>query len=198
VVNFLFAPGAGAGSDHPWMRNWAQRLRQIGEVTTLDYPYRLAGRKSPDPLPRLIAAHRQAIEQIRPNLSGPLVLIGKSMGGRIGCYASDESEVAAVVCLGYPLCANGDPTKMRNKVLLGLAKPVLFVQGTRDRLCPLDLLASVRSEMRVSNHLYVVEDGDHSLLLTKTSLKQMGKTQAEIDDQILQAIGEFLQTEAGS
>ncbi|MBV8585746.1 MAG: alpha/beta hydrolase [Verrucomicrobia bacterium] len=179
------------------MRNWAQRLRQIGEVTTLDYPYRLAGRKSPDPLPRLIAAHRQAVEQIRPNLSGPLVLIGKSMGGRIGCYASDEPEVAAVVCLGYPLCALGDPTKMRNKVLLGLTKPVLFVQGTRDRLCPLELLASVRAEMRVSNHLYVVEDGDHSLLLTKTSLKQMGKTQAEIDDQILQAIGVFLQTEVG-
>ncbi|MBV8970310.1 MAG: alpha/beta hydrolase [Verrucomicrobia bacterium] len=180
------------------MRNWAQRLRQIGEVTTLDYPYRLAGRKSPDPLPRLIAAHRQAIEQIRPNLSGPLVLIGKSMGGRIGCYASDEPEVAAVVCLGYPLCALGDPTKMRNKVLLGLTKPALFVQGTRDRLCPLELLASVRAEIRVSNHLYVVEDGDHSLLLTKTSLKQMGKTQAEIDDQILQAIGTFLQTEVGS
>lgn len=179
------------------MRNWAQRLRPIGEVTTLDYPYRLAGRKSPDPLPKLIAAHRQAIEQIRPNLSGPLVLIGKSMGGRIGCYASDEPEVAAVVCLGYPLCANGDPTKMRNKVLLGLTKPILFVQGTRDRLCPLDLLASVRSEMRVSNHLYVVEDGDHSLLLTKTSLKQMSKTQAEIDNQILQTIGEFLKTEAG-
>jgi uncharacterized protein len=198
MVTFLFAPGAGAGSDHPWMRNWAQRLRQIGEVTTLDYPYRLAGRKSPDPLPRLIAAHRQAIEQVRPNLSGPLVLIGKSMGGRVGCYASDEPEVAAVVCLGYPLCANGDPTKMRNKVLLGLTKPVLFVQGTRDRLCPLDLLASVRSEMRVSNSLYIVEDGDHSLLLTKTSLKQMGKTQAEIDNQILQAIGEFLKTESGS
>jgi uncharacterized protein len=198
MVTFLFAPGAGAGSDHRWMRNWAQRLRQIGEVTTLDYPYRLAGRKSPDPLPHLITAHRQAIEQVRPNLSGPLVLIGKSMGGRIGCYASDEPEVAAVVCLGYPLCANGDPTKMRNKVLLGLTKPVLFVQGTRDRLCPLDLLASVRAEMRVPNHLYVVEDGDHSLLLTKTSLKQMGKTQAEIDNQILQAIGEFSKAETAS
>jgi predicted alpha/beta-hydrolase family hydrolase len=179
------------------MRNWAQRLCQIGEVTTLDYPYRLAGRKSPDPLPHLIAAHRQAIQHIRPNLTGPLVLSGKSMGGRIGCYASDEPAVAAVVCLGYPLCANGDPTKMLSKVLLELTKPVLFVQGTRDRLCPLDLLASVRSQMRVPNHLYIVEDGDHSLLLNKTSLKQMGKTQAEIDDQILHSIRKFLETEAG-
>ena len=197
MLTFLFAPGAGAGSDHPWMRNWAQRLRQLGEVTTLDYPYRLAGRKRPDPLPQLIAAHRQAIEQIRPNLSGPLVLIGKSMGGRIGCYASDQPDVAAVVCLGYPLCANGDPTKMRNKVLLELTKPVLFVQGTRDRLCPLDLLALVQSQMRVPNHLHIVEDGDHSLLLSKTALKQMGKTQAQIDNEILRSIGEFLEAEVG-
>jgi len=188
------------------MQNWKERLSQIGHVETFDFDYMREGRKRPDPLAQLIAAHRAALRKFvdresrfvnREEPTPRRFLIGKSMGGRIGCYASDQPDVAAVVCLGYPLCANGDPTKMRNKVLLELTKPVLFVQGTRDRLCPLDLLALVQSQMRVPNHLHIVEDGDHSLLLSKTALKQMGKTQAEIDNEILRSIGEFLETEVG-
>ena len=58
----LFAPGAGAPSSHPWMQNWKQRLSEIGDVETFDYDYMREGRKRPDPLPQLIAAHRKALE----------------------------------------------------------------------------------------------------------------------------------------
>ena len=61
----LFAPGAGAPSSHPWMQNWKRRLSEIGEVETFDYDYMRAGRKRPDPLPQLIAAHRAALESAR-------------------------------------------------------------------------------------------------------------------------------------
>ena len=57
----LFAPGAGAPSSHPWMQNWKRRLSEIGEVETFDYDYMRAGRKRPDPLPQLIAAHRSGV-----------------------------------------------------------------------------------------------------------------------------------------
>lgn len=67
------------------------------------------------------------------------------MGSRVDCHLALEAEVAAVICLKYPLCGAGDPSKQRDQVLLALMTPVLFVQGTRDPLCPLALLEKMRS-----------------------------------------------------
>lgn len=189
---FLFAPGAGAPSTHPWMQRWAERLRTLGIVRPFDYSYMRAGSRRPDPLPKLIAAHRSALNEARRDFTGPIVLIGKSMGGRIGCHLALEEEVAAVICLGYPLCGGGDPAKLRDKVLRQLTTPILFVQGTRDPLCPLDLLASVRREMISPNELKIVEGGDHSLLLRKTDLRASGQTPDEIDAGILASIEDFV------
>ncbi len=83
---FLFAPGAGAPSSHPWMQRWKERLSTIGEVEAFDYDYMREGRRRPDPLPQLIAAHRAALIETRRDR--PVILIGKSMGGRIGCHVS--------------------------------------------------------------------------------------------------------------
>ena len=189
----LFAPGAGAPSSHPWMQNWKERLSEIGEVETFDYDYMREGRKRPDPLPKLIEAHRKALGQARERHPvGATILIGKSMGGRLGCHVSLEEKVDALVCLGYPLCAMGDRTKIRDEVLRALTTPILFVQGTRDSLCPLDLLEQVRAEMEAPKFLHVVEGGDHSLRVPKRQLQPTSKTQEDIDQQILKAIGKFV------
>ena len=197
----LFAPGAGAPSSHPWMQNWKRRLSEIGEVETFDYDYMRAGRKRPDPMPQLIAAHRAALrtfvdresrcvnrEERRPRV----FLVGKSMGGRIGCHLSLEEKVDGLVCLGYPLCAMGDRTKLRDEVLRALTAPILFVQGTRDSLCPPDLLGRVRNEMKTANFLHVVEGGDHSLRVPKRQLQATGETQEDLDHEILKAITGFV------
>jgi predicted alpha/beta-hydrolase family hydrolase len=178
------------------MVRWAEMLKSIGEVVAFDYPYLAEGRKRPDPLPKLIEAHRAALAKARQSHPGPVVLIGKSMGGRVGCHVAleEEEEVSAVVCLGYPLCGGGDCTKLRDKVLRELSTPILFVQGTRDSLCPLDVLARVRGEMRAFNELHVVEGGDHSLVVTKTELKASGETQADVD---LRSVGRIRQFLAG-
>ena len=189
---FLFAPGAGAPSTHPWMQRWAALLRTLGPVQTLDYPYMLAHRGRPDPLPRLIAAHRAALASLRETHPGPVVLIGKSMGSRVGCHVALQESVHAVVCLGYPLCGAGDRTKLRDQVLRDLTTPILFVQGTRDSLCPLDLLAGVRTQMQVINHLEIVVDGDHSLAVTQRQLKAAGETQAEVEQRLLRIIAAFV------
>ena len=188
----LFAPGAGASSTHPWMRRWADLLAIIGAVRTLDYAYMRDGRRRPDRLPELIAAHRDALRQARESHPGPVVLIGKSMGSRIGCHVSLEERVAALVCLGYPLCGAGDPTKLRDKVLRDLRTPILFVQGTRDPLCPLELLEQVRAGMSAPNELFVIEGGDHSLSVAKKQLKTAGETQDAVDQRILAAIQKFV------
>jgi len=114
----LFAPGAGAPSSHPWMQDWKGRLSEIGDVETFDYDYMREGRKRPDPLPKLIAAHRKALKLARDKHQAELtVLIGKSMGGRIGCHVSLEEKVDALVCLGYPLCAMGRSHKTPGRSL---------------------------------------------------------------------------------
>ena len=187
---FLFAPGAGAPSSHPWMQRWKKRLSESGDVETLDYEYMREGRKRPDRLPQLIATHRAALSAARDKFSGPIFLIGKSMGGRVGCHVALEEKVNGLICLGYPLCAMGDRAKMRDEVLLALQTPVLFVQGTRDVLCPLDLLEPVRSKMTAPNFIHVVVGGDHSLLVRKKDLG--ANTQEEIDQRILEAIRDFV------
>jgi hypothetical protein len=188
----LFAPGAGASSFHPWMQRWKVRLDTLGCVVPFDYSYMLEGHKRPDRLPELIAAHREALAAARKTNPGPLILIGKSMGGRVGCHLSLEEEVTGLVCLGYPLCGGANPAKLRDEVLRALRTPILFVQGTRDSLCPLELLEPVRAEMKAPTHLHVVEGGDHSLVVRKRALSKANQTQEEVDQQILQTIASFV------
>lgn len=189
----LFAPGAGAPSSHPWMQNWKARLSEIGNVETFDYDYMREGRRRPDPLPKLIEAHRGALHRARQRHRAEItILVGKSMGGRIGCHVSLEEKVDRLVCLGYPLCAMGDRSKLRDEVLRALNTPILFVQGTRDSLCLLDLLERVRAEMKAPNFLHTVESGDHSLRVTKHQLKATGETQEEVDRRVFEAIAGFV------
>ncbi|MES1172423.1 MAG: alpha/beta family hydrolase [Bacteroidota bacterium] len=205
----LLAPGAGAGSSSAWMQSWRRRLAAVGDVETFDYPYRLRGRKAPDKLPVLIDAHREALRTARsqhPRAAG-VVLAGKSMGGRVGCHLALEEPVDALICLGYPL--RGASGALRDEVLLALRTPVLFVQGTRDPLCPLDALADVRKRMSAPHQLFVVEGGNHSLEVrrgrgtktgTSTSARDpaaddgapVADPQEESDARVLRAIAAFV------
>src|SRR5438105_2580179 len=112
------------------------------------------------------------------------------MGVRIGSNVSLEEKVSGLICLGYPLCAMGDRTKLRDQVLRDSQTPILFVQGTRDVLCPLDLLEKVRREMTAPNFLHAVEGGDHSLSVRKKDLAN--ETQDDVDQRIAKAISDFV------
>lgn len=192
----LLAPGAGAPSSSAWMRRFAARLTALGAVETFDYDYAREGRRAPDPLPRLIAAHRAALAAARARHpeARRVVLAGKSMGSRIGCHASlVEPGVVGLVCFGYPLRPAGGG-KLRDEVLRELAAPVLFVQGTRDPLGPLDLLDGARRGMRARSELHVVEDGDHSLEVRKRFAKAVGTTQEAIELAALEAVRRFIES----
>jgi predicted alpha/beta-hydrolase family hydrolase len=178
------------------MQAQKRRLEALGRVESFDFPYQLAGRKAPDRLPTLIEAHARALEAASAGHGGPKVLVGKSMGGRIGCHLAlaQPASIAALVCLGYPLVGvRGD---VRDKVLLELTRPVLFVQGTRDSLCPLEQLATVRARMQAPHELFVVEGGNHSLIVGKRELTARGETQAQVNESIIHAIARFLDQHA--
>jgi uncharacterized protein len=193
---FVFAHCAGAPSSSAWMVAWRDRLAALGDVVAFDYPYMRAGRKTPDRLPALITAHRAVLADARARATGPLFLIGKSMGGRVGCHVAIEESVAGVICLGYPL-QSGASGAMRDEVLLALRTPILFVQGSRDSLCPLDKLAAVRARMTAPSTLLVVEGGNHSLEVSAAQRKASGGTQAESDARVQDAIRAFVQLQHG-
>ncbi|HET9959063.1 MAG TPA: alpha/beta family hydrolase [Polyangiaceae bacterium] len=193
-LRVLLAPGAGAPSSSPWMRQLSARLEAVGPVTAFDYPYQLRGKRMPDPLPRLIEAHRKAFEEARAQAAHAWLFAGKSMGSRVGCHLSVElegSEPRALVCFGYPLI--GQNGARRDEILLQLRRPILFVQGTRDPLCPLGDLEQVRARLDVPNELHVVEGGDHSLDCLKRDLLSRGITQEVVNAQIDSAVRSFVQ-----
>jgi hypothetical protein len=194
----LFAPGAGAPSTSAWMSAWADRLETLGGVTRFDYAYQHEGRRRPDPHATLVATHRAALDELFAGTEERVVLAGKSMGSRMGCHVAVEApeRVRCLVCFGYPLRpaapASSKSASLRESVLRELRTPILFVQGTRDALCPLDALALVRSEMSAPSELVVVETGDHSLLVTAAHRKATGESQADVDERILRAIDTFV------
>jgi predicted alpha/beta-hydrolase family hydrolase len=175
------------------MVGWAKRLATLGTAVAFDYPYMREHRRAPDRLPALVAAHKEALDGATAKHDGAVVLAGKSMGSRIGCHlATSEPSVRALICFGYPLKAPGKKGAVRDEVLLALRTPILFLQGTRDPLCPLDLLEEVRAKMKAPSTLHVVEGGDHSLAVSATALRAAGEKQSDADARVLDAIAQFL------
>lgn len=189
----LFAPGAGKPSSSDWMRDWAARLAEIGTVVPFDHPYQEAGRGRPDRMPKLVEHARgklRAAQEAHPER--PVLFAGKSMGSRVACHLSLEEDIAGIVAFGYPLAGGGKRDKLRDEVLVALRTPILFLQGTRDKLAPLDLLEDVRQRMSSTSSLHIVPTGDHSLLVTKTHSKQTGRTQRHEDDAVFASIQAFV------
>ena len=196
----IFAHGAGAGLAHPWMTRWIAALGHVGDVCPFEYDYMAAGKRAPDRLPKLLARHKAVYEtEFTRRPEQPLVLMGKSMGSRVGCHLANEPDVSvqALVCFGYPLVGIGKTAKVRSEVLEALATPILFIQGTRDRMCPLDRLEQVRARMSAPSEVFVVESGNHSLETTKSYQKASDESQADTDARILQVVAEFLGRHVG-
>lgn len=190
---FLLAHGAGAPSSSAWMVRYSARLEAIAPVHTFDYQYMSLGKKRPDAHLQLLATHRAALQEGQQRFPERRpVLIGKSMGGRIGCHLALEESVLGCICLGYPLVGMGKSPSLRDQVLLDLAVPALFVQGTRDKLCPLDRLKDVLTRRPSRSELLIIESGDHSLQATQAHLKSSGQTQDQIELAIFERVGAFV------
>ncbi|KAM7277524.1 hypothetical protein ACFE04_004658 [Oxalis oulophora] len=198
----VFAHGAGAPSSSDWMIRWKEMLVKAlnaVEVVTFDYPYISGGKKRPPPkADKLVDFHSDIVKNTMAKYPGhPLILAGKSMGSRVSCMVAcgEGIEVLAIVCLGYPL--KGTKGTIRDETLLQLSAPVMFVQGSKDGLCPLEKLESVRKKMKAVNSLHVIDGGDHSLKIGKKYLQENGSTQEEAEALALGAIAAFVSNVVG-
>ncbi len=156
-------------------------------VLTFNYPYMEAGKKAPNRPPILLAAHAAAAAKLKERV-GRIVLAGKSMGGRMGSHLAAEGEsVAGVVFYGYPLVGIGKGEPRDVSHLKEVGAPMLFVQGTRDRLAPLDLITPVVERLPKTS-LHIVEDGDHSYKVPKRA----GREFSEVLDEVVTVTVEWL------
>ena len=181
--------GAGAGMRHPFMEAIAERLA-ARDVATLRYqfPYMEKGFRRPSPQPVLLATVRAVVASARA-LAGELPLLagGKSMGGRMTSLAAAAEPLEGVrglVFLGFPLHPIGKPGTGRGEHLRSVRRPMLFLQGTRDRLAELDLLTPVCTALGRSATLHVLEGADHSFHV----LKRSGRTDDEVLDEVATAV----------
>ncbi|HEY8147239.1 MAG TPA: alpha/beta family hydrolase [Kofleriaceae bacterium] len=165
----VLAHGAGAGMRHAFMNQLAAALAGRG-VATLRYqfPYMEAGRGRPDRPALLESTVRAAVaEAARRAPDLPLFAGGKSMGGRMTSRAQAEAAMPGLrglVFVGFPLHPPGAPATARADHLARVSLPMLFLQGTRDDLAGLDLLAPIVLAMPHA-FLEVVDGADHSFVL---------------------------------
>jgi predicted alpha/beta-hydrolase family hydrolase len=190
-TTIVLAPGAGADMRHEFMQFFAQRLAASGHrVVRFNFLYAERGRRAPDKQPVLEATYREVVDYLRSSyMPERLVIGGKSMGGRIASHVASTHDVDGLVFLGYPLHPPGRPERIRDAHLYELVTPMLFVEGTRDPFCPLPTLENVRANLKAPNDLYVVEDGDHSLKVRKSS----GRSTAEAWAEAVAAIDEWVE-----
>ena len=187
----ILAHGAGTDMRNPFLSFVHETLAQRGVMTVkFNFPYMEAGRKAPDPPQRLAHAWRAVMQRVRADANpGALFVGGKSMGGRIASLVVASGEPAAgLVLLGYPLQPAGRPETLRSEHFARIACRVLFVQGSRDRLCDLNLLRGAVAKMSAPVTVHVIEAGDHSFKVPQRS----GKTERQVWDEIVGVVGAWL------
>ncbi|MGH2750523.1 MAG: alpha/beta hydrolase family protein [Actinomycetota bacterium] len=193
----MLAHGAGADMNHEYMGYFAEHLSSKDlAVARFNFRYADEGRRAPDKQPVLEETYRKAIEQVLTERSPERLFIGgKSMGGRIGSHlVASGAGADGLVYLGYPLHPPGRPDRLRDEHLATIEIPQLFVEGTRDPFCPLDTLAEVIAKRRLKADVVVIEDGDHSLKVRKSS----GRTTRQAWDEAIAAIDTWIRSPASA
>ncbi len=196
---YLFAHGAGAGMGHPFMEAASHALA-ARRIATLRYefPYMTAGRRMPDRQGTLVetvrAASATALE-LAPEL--PLFAGGKSMGGRMTSTAAAEDPVPGIrgiAFFGFPLHRPGDESDARADHLANVALPMLFLQGTRDRLAELERVRRVCERLQDRATLHMVEGADHGFSV----LKRSGRTDTGVQEEMADALARWIGLTTGA
>jgi hypothetical protein len=187
----VLAHGAGAGMHHPFLIAVSEELASQSIATfRYQFSYMEQGGGRPDPPAILVATVRAAVQaatEAAPDL--PLLAGGKSLGGRMTSTAASQSPLSGVqglVFFGFPLHPPGQPSTERARHLHSVTVPMLFLQGTRDKLAELEWLRPVCRDLGSLAQLQIIEGADHSFGVLKRSgrsardvLQELGTTVAE-------------------
>ena len=190
----VLAHGAGAGMRHPFMESAAADLGERG-IATFRYQFPYMQRKShrPDPpavLQGTVRAAARAAAAAAPDL--PLIAGGKSMGGRMTSLAAAADPlpgVRGIVFFGFPLHAAGSASTERGAHLSKVTVPMLFLQGTRDKLADLDRLRPLLAAIAHAT-LKVFDGADHSFHVPKSA----ARTDAAVVAEMAETVADWAET----
>lgn len=170
---FLFTHGAGAPCDSEFMKIIAEGLAEEGIcVLRFNFDYmqqriETGSRRPPERVPKLIQQFENKIKKIATEQKRPMVIGGKSMGGRIASLVASMLaenqliEVKGVACLGFPFHPVGKLDKLRIDHFPLVKQKQLIIQGTRDKLGSFE---EVKAYDLPSDIAWLwLEDGDHDL-----------------------------------
>jgi predicted alpha/beta-hydrolase family hydrolase len=184
TLGLLLTPGAGADRNQATLVALDRAATDAGVlVERMDFPYRIAGRKSPDRPAVLVEAVVSAAKELSGRCDR-VVLGGRSMGGRMCSVAVAEGLPASgLVLISYPLHPPGQPAKLRNEHFPELQVPCLFVSGTRDAFgSPAELEKATAAIPGAVDHTWI-EGKDHGL--------------RGVDDAVCSAVLRWLETVIG-
>jgi predicted alpha/beta-hydrolase family hydrolase len=187
----VLAHGAGADMNHEFMAYFAEQLGSDDlAVARFNFRYIDAGKRAPDKQPVLESTYNDVVQGIVDDRSPQRLFIGgKSMGGRIGSHiVASGTQANGLVYLGYPLHPPGRPERIRDVHLGDIKAPQLFVEGTRDPFCPLDTLREVIGKRKLKADVVVIDDGDHSLKVRKSS----GRSTRQAWDEAISSVAAWI------
>ena len=168
-TTILLGHGAGAPMDSASMNATAKALATAGfRVARFEFGYmaarRTGVRKPPPRAETLNPEYVAAVDDLGPT-TGPLIVGGKSMGGRVASMVADElsaaGRIAGLLCLGYPFHPPAKPTQLRTKHLADIKTPTLIVQGTRDEFGTQEEVPAYPLPKAIE--ILWLPDGDHDL-----------------------------------
>lgn len=175
TMGVIFAHGAANDMNNPLIQFVSRGLALAGYVTLrFNFLYKEKGKKSPDSQAKLVQTWQNVYRFLstHPEFgTKTIVACGKSMGGRVASQMAAEGllPVSKLVFLGYPLHAPGKKDQLRDAHLYTIPIPMLFLAGTRDTLCDLNILKTVLDRLKAPWDLEVIDGGDHSFRLPKAS-----------------------------
>lgn len=189
---FICAHGAGGNmADRATYAAAAEMRRRGLGVVRFNFLYKERGSGRPDPMPKLMETIVAVVDHAKRELGsrGPLIIGGRSMGGRAASMLAAEGFAAdGLLLLAYPLHPPGKPQQLRDAHLPRITMPVICFNGTRDEFCTPALMERVVATLAPNWRMHWLEGADHSFHVLKSS----GRTDADVLREVGDTVASWL------
>ena len=185
----VYAPGAGSNINDPFGAYLSWRLVDSSYCSVrFQFPYMEEGKRRPDSLRLLEGVWRKVIAAAAVE-GVPLVVCGRSMGGRIASLVVAQGAVVDGLALfAYPLNPPGRSRAPsgagRGEHFSRIAVPTLFCSGTRDTFATREELMEAAS-MVPDSQVHILDGADHGFAVLKSSGRDREDVWTEATDSLL-------------
>ncbi len=197
-VGVVLAHGAGTNLNDPVIERMHRQLTERRFLSLrFNFPFAESSgpggkKRRPDSMTVLRRCFRAAVGSLaRDPTAAPahLFLAGKGLGAQVAAELSiSRIRADGLILLGYPLHAMGRPEQPQAEQLYRVVSPMLFLQGTRDRYCDLDVLRQTLTRVGAPTGLHVAQEADQHFKVPKKS----GRDQEEVHGEMLEVVDSWI------